>query len=70
LYLKKKDLLKYEDLNIVKEYFIKKNAQWIAQNFFKIFNKTDFLKNNGLLLNRYRYFLNIQREKSMAAKKK
>ena len=70
IYLKKKDLLKYQDLGVVKEYFIKKNAQWIASNFFKIFNKSDFLKNSGFLLNRYRHYLNLQRAKSMEAKKK
>ena len=61
LYLKKKDLLKYENLGIVKEYFIKKNAQWIANNFFEIFTRSDVLKNNGFLLGRYRHYLNLQR---------
>lgn len=70
LFLKKKDLLKYEDLEVVKEYFIKKNSQWIANNFFKIFTKGDFLRDNEFLLNKYRFYLNIQREKNMEAKKK
>lgn len=63
-YLKKQDLLQFGDLGVVKEYFIKKNKQWIVKNIFRIFDKADFQKNGGYLLQRYRHYLNIQKQRA------